>query len=634
MPLPRVLILDDQFGRCGLGREFRLSVGDDLFAGYAADRRALCTNFGLIDTTEDVETTVLREPLAEAHFCPAQVWEPSSRCIENSVSVAVEAVRKGWPFLDGSRWALVLVDLRFTHGKLDSFGDPSDGSLFGAEILIPELRREFGPDLPLVVLSSTDRDENNVMVRRAGALDFIQRVPGAGEPPERSMQRLQDAMYSHALVPDQLGIVVGHSLPILKMLRQARRGARAARTILLQGETGTGKGLVARYIHCISARAEKPFETFNAAFRPAELQADELFGHWKGAFDGAREDAKGVWERADCGTIFIDEVADLDEKVQQRLMPAIEEKKIRRLGHPPKDRPAEITVDVRVILATNRRLDGLSTVKLDFLNRINAFEIGIPPLRDRTEDLPELAQGLAKQLFPNWTGSILPEAIQVLRQRSWKIGNVRELRNTLEKAIASNPNQVITAFDVHQEMDSADEVQDSHIHSIAAPVTAPVHHYESVPIIEQPRETESDLIDGGQFEPILPAEGIPTWFRLIDAVHKPPGSRTRDQWAREVDALGGMFPELIAAVLAWALEATKSERGFNYTAAARLLLGRKNITTVEAKQLLRRILSLDVRGQTVLKHFQQTPQAKAADALGLNDIETDIDEQAHVANKP
>ncbi|MBI2240129.1 MAG: sigma-54-dependent Fis family transcriptional regulator [Magnetospirillum gryphiswaldense] len=578
MGYPKVLILDDQFGRCALGKQFRSAVGDTLFGGYAADRRALCANFGLIDITGDIRNRPAPEPVAEAIFSPAQTWNDADGRIENSLSTAINMVRKGWPFPDGSRWALVLVDLRFTFGKLNDFGDPTEQSTFGADILIPELSREFGPDLPIVVLSSTDRDENNTMTRRAGALDFIQRIPNVDDAPGSAISRLKEALYLHGLMPDDLGIVVGHDITILKMLRQARRGARSATTILLQGETGTGKGLVARYIHAISDRAEQPFETFNAAFRSADLQTDELFGHWKGAYTGANHDVGGVWERADGGTLFIDEVADLDQKVQQQLMPAIEEKRVRRQGHPQKGQKSVIPVDVRVILATNRPLEGLDSLKLDFINRVNAFKIEIPSLRERPNDVPELARRLAHQMAPDWSGEILPEAMEVLKSREWRQGNVRELRNVIERAIASNPGQVITEKDV------------------GADYTG---------LGSSSRSNDTDL---------------PGWQRFVDALREDPAQINKTNLSKLRDELSGEFPRLMALILAWALEATRNDKGMNFTAAARFLLGRQEIKTAEAKQIFRRILNIDARERSIAAYFRECEMSCDVDSL-LGDLE-------------
>ena len=449
--LPKVLIIDDQFGRSLLGRKFRHSVGEEVFSGYIADRQNLCFNYGFADITESATKVNKKNCIAQTIFCPAQKWNSQTKTIENDETVAIEMVKSGWPFNDGTRWSLILLDLRFVYGPLNIFGDPQEGSLFGIDVLLPLLRKQFGEDIPIVVLSSTSKDENNAKVRRLGALDFIQRIPGAGDPPEKARSTLSNALFHHGLIPDYSNLIVGNSLPILKMLRQARRGALSARNIMLLGETGTGKGLLASYIHQISSRSAAPFEVFHAAHRPAELQADELFGHWKGAFTDAHADSPGIWERADGGTLFIDEVADINIKVQQTLMQPIEERKVRRIGVAPKNSSAPKPVDVLVILATNRDINLATSsgeFKGDFLNRINAFTIEAPPLRDRPEDIPMLVKHLSATIKPDWNGRFLQDAMDTLLAWEWREGNIRELRNVIERAITNNPGQDITAADV------------------------------------------------------------------------------------------------------------------------------------------------------------------------------------------
>src|ERR1700733_1069964 len=252
LQLPQLLVIDDQFGRSLLGSRFRNAVDPEVFSGYEADRKNLCTNFSLIDREGLPGDNALA--LAEATFCPSQIWNHSQKRIENSAESAKDAVRRGWPFSDGSRWALILLDLRFTYGPLDTFGDPQEGSFFGRDVLLSQLRDDFGPELPIVILSSTSREDNNQIVREMGALDFIHRVPGAGAPPHESLDSLKRILFQHGLLIDSTGSIIGKSLETLKMLRQARRAATSGRNTLLLGESGTGKGLLAEYIHRISAR--------------------------------------------------------------------------------------------------------------------------------------------------------------------------------------------------------------------------------------------------------------------------------------------------------------------------------------------------------------------------------------------
>ncbi len=561
--LPKILIVDDQFGRCQLGSDFREKVGADTHSLFEADRDNLCRNFGLLVQNG----FYLEDPVAIATFCPAQRWNALKEEIENYSELALGVARQGWPDRQGERWSLILLDLRFTEGKINSFGDPERGSLFGVDVLLPLLRQEFGEDLPIVILSSAKREELNPRVRELGALDFIQRIPGAGAPPDESRRALREALFLHGLLPDPSGLIVGQSLATLKMLRQARRGARSARTILLEGETGVGKGLLAKYIHQVSGRSDGPFETFLAAQRTAELQADELFGHWRGAFTDAKGDQAGVWERARGGTLFIDEVADLDEGVQQRLMQPIEERRVRRIGHPPAGVQADVDVEVGVVLATNRSLAGVHTLKQDFLNRINAFVIRVPPLRERLEDLPSLTRELAGRLAPTWRGRLLPGALQALQQHEWRDGNVRELRNVLERALTNNPGQDLTA----QDLLPAKGISPSSRVSFLASNGGTEHRSHQT---------------------------------LMTALDRDPETMAAVELRALRADLHGFLPGLLAELLQWALRVTANDGVPNHTAAVRFLLGKEAITTVEAKQFLRKLLSLDTRGDGVWRAFE------------------------------
>ena len=566
--LPRVLIIDDQFGRCSLGKSFQKQVGAELMEAYKADRENLCRIYGILDGSGDSTSLPVETCQVAGVFCPGQKWDADSKSIENDSDSVWSAINRGWPFKDGSRWACVLLDLRFVHGPLNEFGDPQIGDAFGLDVLLPTIREKYGDDLPVIVLSSTPRDQNNSAVRAAGALEFIQRVPGMGAKPDEGRAALQKALFTHGLLEDAERIVVGQSLATLKMLRQARRGAMAARNILLLGETGTGKGLLANYIHRMSARAKCPFEAFHAAHRPADLQADELFGHWRGAFTGADRDAAGIWERINGGTLFIDEVADIDLRVQQMLMQPIEERNVRRIGTPPKDTAEFRSVDALVVLATNRDLNSAAAIgefKSDFLNRINAFTITVPPLRERMEDLPLLIRQLTSGIAPNWKGKLLGEALVTMSNRDWKDGNIRELRNVIERALANNPDQDITAVDV-----------------------------------ALPDENRQSLI------PVDNSSNRSPSVALTDVIGRDVTQLSLAEIENIKKRYAGAFPNLVADILAYALRLTQANCKSNPTAAVRFLLGNPNLTTVQAKQFLKRLLSLDTQSKSVARAFAKT----------------------------
>lgn len=565
--LPHVLIIDDQFGRCDLGYEFKNSIDSRIYSAFQADRKNLCNNYGLLDASEK-QLANSGNRTALATFSSGQRWNNSKKCIENDLELVIEDVQNGWPFDDGSRWALVLLDLAFVCGELDTFGDPQERSMFGSDVILPGLKKEFGDDLPIVVLSSTPKDENNPSIRKAGALDFIQRIPGAGAPPDEAQKRLSDALFFHGLVEDDLGIVFGNSLATLKMLRQARRAAIAGKTVLLIGEIGAGKNNLAKYIHRISNRNDQPFEIYNASHRSAQLQEDELFGHWKGAFTGAINDAPGIWERCNGGVVFIDEVADLEKSIQQKLMEPIETQKVKRMGH-SRSSIGQIDINVLTILATNRdpgilKQDGV--LKQDFLNRINANVIIIPPLRERKEDIPLLIEILSKSVDPNWPGHFYQEAINKLMAHSWTEGNVRELRNVIQSALLNHPGQDITMDDI-QFTEMQDEVKNIEI-------TAP----------------EDKLL----------------WQEFLSVLMEAPDELTRRECEIYRNKYHGVFTDLMAHILSWSLQLNDDASN-----TARFLSGstEKEMDSSAAQQFLKKFLKMDTKGRRILKKFLTYPES-------------------------
>jgi len=563
----KILIIDDQYGRCGLGRTFQQAVDPDIFSAYRADRHNLCSNYGIFDLTNDSKPIDKDQAQVEAVFSPAQYWDDKTKRIENDLEIAIKAVERGWPFKDGSRWTLVLLDLAFVCGELDCFGDPQERTLFGRDLILPELKKRFGDDLPIVVLSSTPKEENNAAIRRAGALDFIQRIPNSLEQSGTVKEHLADMLFLHGLMPDTRGQVVGRSLPVMKMLRQARRASRYASTILLHGEIGTGKNLLARYIHDVSPRCGQSFEVFNAANRSADLQADELFGHCKGAYTGAVNDAPGLWERCNGGTVLIDEVADLDQSVQQKLMGPIEEKQVSRIGSGGRPESRKVAVDVLTILATNRNLNDLSaegTIKRDFLSRINATVIDIPPLRDRKEDIPELITSLSQGMKSSVT--FLSDALEVLCSKDWKDDNIRGLRRVIEQSGVTHPGQAVSANDVRA-MDSGQKDRE-----------------------ELPAVPTVGKVDGASL--------------FLSVLNRMPDACSREECRDLTAALNGAFPEVMAHILTWSLQLCG-----DVTNTARFMTGNPEMDTSASKQFIKKILKLDVKNQAVLKAFMKHPEA-------------------------
>jgi len=244
------------------------------------------------------------------------------------------------------------------------------------------------------------------------------------------------------------GAIVGESAALREVLRRVEQVAPTASTVLLRGETGTGKEMVARAVHLNSDRGERPFVAVNCAALPAELLESELFGHEKGAFTGAIAQRKGRFELADGGTIFLDEVGELPMEVQVKLLRVLQEREFERVGS-----SGSIKVDVRVVSATNRDLEALveqGRFREDLYYRLNVFPIELPPLRDRGDDVGLLAEHFLEKLVRlNRRGptAIAPDARAALASHTWP-GNVRELQNVVERAAIVAQGTTLSAADL------------------------------------------------------------------------------------------------------------------------------------------------------------------------------------------
>jgi DNA-binding NtrC family response regulator len=230
---------------------------------------------------------------------------------------------------------------------------------------------------------------------------------------------------------DHFGRALGRSLAMRRLFSLLPRIAATDTTVLIEGETGTGKGVLAEAIHTASARAEGPFIVVDCGSIPPSLIESELFGHEKGAFTGATSSRAGAFEAAAGGTIFLDELGELPLEMQPKLLRALEERTVRRVGS-----VGTIDLDVRVIAATNRNLRqavNRGTFRADLYFRLNIVRIDIPPLRERRDDIPLLVESFY-QLFTGTTDSAPPELVQRLTSQDWP-GNVRELRNSVERAV-------------------------------------------------------------------------------------------------------------------------------------------------------------------------------------------------------
>jgi two-component system nitrogen regulation response regulator NtrX len=250
--------------------------------------------------------------------------------------------------------------------------------------------------------------------------------------------------------------LVGQSPALRNVLEAVTRAAPTNATVLLLGESGVGKELVARTIHRNSPRAGQRFVQVNCAAIPEELIESELFGHEKGSFTGATEKQVGKFEQADRGTIFLDEVGDMSQKTQAKVLRVLQEQEVERLGS-----ARTIKVDVRVIAATNKHLeDAISRGEFreDLFFRLNVIPIVVPPLRERREDIPRLVQHFAKRTAEEHNlkpKRFDPAAMDALQRHRWR-GNIRELRNAVERVLIMTPSDMVRVDDLPVEIRNAD----------------------------------------------------------------------------------------------------------------------------------------------------------------------------------
>lgn len=278
-----------------------------------------------------------------------------------------------------------------------------------------------------------------------------------GELEALKAQLEAENIYLKEEIEDNLGFkeIVGRSNAICYVLEKVRQVAETDATVLVQGETGVGKELVARAIHRISRRSQKPFVTVNCAALPANLVETELFGHEPGAFTGAERLRKGRFELADGGTIFLDEISELPFDAQSKLLRVLQEGRFERVGS-----STTLSVNVRIITATNRNLKNevaAGTFRADLFYRLNVYPITVPPLRKRHEDIPLLVQHFVPEIAGRIGKRIDQIPVHLMEQvtaRDWP-GNVRELKNFLERAVITSPDTVLR---LPEEIDSATEL--------------------------------------------------------------------------------------------------------------------------------------------------------------------------------
>jgi two-component system nitrogen regulation response regulator NtrX len=351
---------------------------------------------------------------------------------------AVASGEEGLRRLQEERWDLVLLDVWLKDRDGLSVLEAAEGRV---------------RDVPVVMISGHASIETAVKAVRLGAYDFLEKPLAL----ERVLLTAQKAIERRDLLAeiaamrgraDPEAVLLGGSAAMERLRAEIARVAPTDARVLIVGENGTGKELVARALHHGSERADAPFVEVNCAAIPEELIESELFGHVKGSFTGATEDRRGKFEEADHATLFLDEVGDMSPKTQAKVLRALQEGRFARVGS-----TRAIASDARVLSATNKDLQaeiGRGAFREDLYFRLAVVPVHVPPLRERAEDIPELARhflDLASARFGRRPKKLASDTLKALAAHRWP-GNVRELKNLIERLMILAPGDEIAAEDL------------------------------------------------------------------------------------------------------------------------------------------------------------------------------------------
>jgi two-component system response regulator PilR (NtrC family) len=333
--------------------------------------------------------------------------------------------------LDAALFDVVITDIKMPN-------------INGIEVL--RHAHQVSPDSAVILITAVDDYEAAVeAVKAGGAADYIRKSPGMVDEVKLAIRRVLEkvtlsrqnfAFKRDAATRNSLDNIIGVSSAMEKLKQTIRTVASTQSTVLIYGESGTGKELVARAVHVCSPRATEPFVSINCGAFPETLLESELFGYVKGAFTGANQNKRGLFEVADGGTIFLDEIGEMNLAMQVKLLRVLQERSVRPVGG-----TGEIPMDVRVIAATNRDLErqvAENTFREDLYYRLSVIPITVPPLRERSEDIPLLVSHFLKKYARSANKNISrvnPDSLASLANYDWP-GNVRQLENAIERAVA------------------------------------------------------------------------------------------------------------------------------------------------------------------------------------------------------
>jgi len=380
-----------------------------------------------------------------------------------------ENARKGYEALL-RKWNYEVLGVGSGEDALAKFPEFRPGVIL-ADVELPgmnglDLLAHLGEEIqqiPVIIITGRGSDERVVQAIEAGAFWYIEKPL---KPPvlkallDRALGRSRDRKAVAALTRQlreagKLGVLVGASRPMQEVMRQVEMASPSTASVLITGETGSGKEMVARSIHMLSPRAERPFIAINCSAIPESLMESEIFGHERGAFTGAAERRIGCFELADGGTLLLDEIGEMPPPTQAKLLRVLEDHKIRRLGS-----KVETPVDVRVLAATIKNPEQAVAdghLRQDLYFRLNVFNIHLPPLRDHKEDLPLLVESLLEEVSEKHgkkVAGVGSDVMDMFRSYPWP-GNVRELRNVLERAAIASDRGTVSRSDLPSEFGRA-----------------------------------------------------------------------------------------------------------------------------------------------------------------------------------
>jgi DNA-binding NtrC family response regulator len=366
------------------------------------------------------------------------------------------SVREAIGHLEGKEFDLVVTDIRMPDGT-------------GMEVM--RATRQLSPGTAVILLTAYGSVPDAVSAMRDGALDYLTK-PISFDQLQATAAKVMHVAKQEPVEDDSLASgIIGRSPLLLRALQRARSAASTNADVLVEAESGTGKELLARFIHDSSDRRDKPFVALNCAAVPESLLESELFGHARGAFTGAVSAKPGKFELADGGTILLDEIGEMPLHLQPKLLRALQEREFERLGE-----SRSVHVDIRVIATTNVSLAAMverGQFRSDLFYRLNVIPLSLPPLRDRKEDIPALAQYFArKHAAQSQLGvpQLRPEFLDRLQTHSWP-GNVRELANFIRRVVTLSDTQDIDAGCFDREFQIA--ARSSNVSTGLAPVLSP-----------------------------------------------------------------------------------------------------------------------------------------------------------------